>query len=325
MIRSLLLVAVFSFSHTVAFADPLPSWNEGTAKTRIMSFVEAVTEESSLGYVERESRIAVFDNDGTLWAEQPLYFQLLFAMDYLAERAESDPSILKTDLLRAAAAGEIETVLAGGHAALAELMTVSHSGMPVREFTADARRWLEETPHPVTNRPFIYHVFQPMLELLDYLRAEGFETYIVTGGGIHFVRSFSYDVYGIPPENVVGSMGGAEYRVVDGVPEISKLPDIFFFDDKQGKPVGIDRGIGRRPVLAFGNSDGDFEMLEWTSTGDGPRLSAIIHHTDADREWAYDRDSHIGRLVRGLDEGPDRNWLIVDMKSEWAEVFASDE
>ena len=325
MTKSLLLVAGLVLWWSAAVAEPLESWNDGVAKARIMSFVETVTQEGGPDYVAPEDRIAVFDNDGTLWAEQPLYFQLLFAMDYLAERGAADPSILSTDILKAAAVGDVETVLGGGHAALNEVMTVSHSGMSVEEFTRAARAWLDTTPHPTTNQPFISHIYQPMLELLAYLRNEGFETYIVTGGGIHFVRSFSDDVYGIPPENVVGSMGGAEYRVVDGVPEIVKLPDVFFVDDKQGKPVGIDRAIGRRPILAFGNSDGDFEMLEWTSTGDGPRLAALIHHTDADREWAYDRDSHIGRLVRGLDEGADRNWLIVNMDAAWTQIFPGDE
>ena len=317
---------VLVFSAFPASADPLPSWNDGPAKSRIVSFVAAVTDPANPDFVPREERIAVFDNDGNLWAEQPVYFQLLFAMDYLAERAKADPGLLSSDILKAAAAGgDAETVMAGGDEALIEVVKVSHSGMSVDAFVSAARKWLRTAKHPKTGRPFVEHVYQPMLELLRYLRDEGFETHIVSGGGIHFIRAYAEEVYGIPPQNIVGSIAESEYRIVDGSPEIMKSPGIAFIDDKEGKPIGIDRNIGRRPIFASGNSDGDFAMLEWTAAGPGPRLSVLLHHTDGEREWAYDRDSPIGRLSRGLDEGPAKGWLIVDMKADWKKIFPGDE
>ena len=316
---------VLVFSAFPASADPLPSWNDGPAKSRIVSFVDAVTDPANPDFVPREERIAVFDNDGNLWAEQPVYFQLLFAMDYLAERAKADPGFLSSDILKAAAAGDAKMVMAGGDEALIEVVKVSHSGMSVDAFVSAARKWLRTAKHPKTGRPFVEHVYQPMLELLRYLRDEGFETHIVSGGGIHFIRAYAEEVYGIPPQNIVGSIAESEYRIVDGSPEIMKSPGIAFIDDKEGKPIGIDRNIGRRPIFASGNSDGDFAMLEWTAAGPGPRLSVLLHHTDGEREWAYDRDSPIGRLSRGLDEGPAKGWLIVDMKADWKKIFPGDE
>ncbi len=304
-----------------AQADPLPSWTDTPTKAAIVSFVDSVTEPGSDTYVIPDQRVAVFDNDGTLWAEQPIYFQLLFAMDHLAARAEADPTILSSDVLRAAAAGDLETVMQGGEKALIELVSASHSGMSVDTFIAAVNEWFETARHPETGRPYDQHVYQPMLELLRYLRDEEFEVYIVSGGGIHFIRAFADRVYGLPPQNVVGSVGETTYELVDGVPTVMKAPGLVFVDDKAGKPIGIDRNIGQRPILAFGNSDGDFEMLEWTSAGDGPRLAALLHHTDAERAWAYDRESHVGHLERGLDEGPKRGWLIVDMKSDWSRVW----
>lgn len=304
-----------------ALADPLPSWADTEVKSRIVAFVETVTDPQSRDYVTPAERVAVFDNDGTLWAEQPVYFQLLFAMDYLAERAKSEPDLLSSDVLKAAANKDIKAVMAGGEKALLEVVTVSHSGMSVDEFIAASRTWLKTAKHPETGRPYGEHVYQPMLELLRYLRDKNFEVFIVSGGGVHFLRAFADEVYGIPPQNVIGSVGESAYQIVDGIPTVMKTPGIAFIDDKAGKPVGIDRSIGRRPILAGGNSDGDFEMLEWTTAGDGPRLGVLVHHTDADREWAYDRDSHIGRLVRGLDEGPDRGWVIIDMADDWDRVW----
>ncbi len=280
-----------------------------------------MTDPASDTYVTPADRVAVFDNDGTLWAEQPVYFQLFFALDRLAALAEADPSILTSDTLKAAAEGNLEAALAGGEEALLEIVTASHSGLSVDEFQAAVSDWLDTARHPVTGRAYDEMTYQPMLELLGYLRDEDFATYIVSGGGIHFMRAFAEEVYGIPPENVIGSAGKTSYEVIDGVPTIVKDPGIAFIDDKAGKPVGIDTHIGKRPILVAGNSDGDFEMLEWATAGEGPRLGMIVHHTDAAREWAYDRDSHVGRLARGLDEGPGRGWLIIDMAEDWERVW----
>ena len=305
----------------MAMADPLPSWNEGTSKSRLVDFVELVTDPDSDDYVTPEDRIAVFDNDGTLWAEQPMYFQVMFALDAVQAMARQDPSILTSDTLRAAAEGDLAKVLEGGQEALLEIVEVTHSGMSVDTFIAEVQLWLETATHPDTGLDFDQMTYQPMVELLRYLRDEGFETYIVSGGGIHVIRSFSQEAYGIPPENVIGTLTKSEYQMIDGVPMVMKTPGIAFINDKAGKPVGIDRHIGKRPILAGGNSDGDFEMLEWTTAGDGPRLGMIVHHTDGVREYAYDRDSHIGKLARGLDEGPGMGWLIVDMAQDWSRIY----
>lgn len=307
-----------------ALADPPPSWNAGESTSRVIAFVEAVTERGGPDYVPPEERIAVFDNDGTLWAETPVYFRFLYAMDALARRAAEDPSILTSDVLKAAAAGDLAGALAEGEHGLLEIVMASHSGMSVERFQAEVAQWLESAEHPTTGRPLAAMVYQPMLDLLRWLRDDGFATYIVSGGGVDFMRAFAEEVYGIPPERVIGSMGRSSYQVVDGTPTIMKDPGIAFIDDKQGKPLAILSRIGRRPILAAGNSDGDFAMLEWTTAGEGPRLGLIVHHTDAAREWAYDRDSHVGRLARGLDEGPGRGWLIVDMARDWGRVFPAD-
>ena len=304
-----------------AFGDALPSWNDGEAKTRIVDFVADVTDPDSDRFVPVSRRIAVFDNDGTLWSEQPFYFQFLFAMDSLAERAANNPSILTSEVLKAAAGGDLEGALAEGEHGLLEVVSASHSGMDVESFQTLALDWLETAKHPVTGRLYREMVYQPMLELLRYLRDKGFKTYIVSGGGVDFIRAFAEDVYGIPPHQVIGSIGQASYGLVDGNPAIMKDPGVFFIDDKAGKPIAISRHIGVRPIFAAGNSDGDFEMLEWSTAGEGSRFGLIVHHTDAEREWAYDRNSDVGRLNRGLDEGPGRGWLIVDIKTDWARVY----
>ena len=278
-----------------------------------------MTDPASPDYVTPADRIATFDNDGKLWAEQPVYFQLVFAIDRLRERAEADPSILTSDVLRAAAAGDMEGMLAGGVEGLMEVLAVSHSGMSVEAFQADVSDWLASAQHPGTGRLYGEMVYQPMLELLAYLRDEDFQTWIVSGGGVHFVRAFAEEAYGIPPEQVIGSATPTDYD--EDSRTVMKLPGIAFVDDKAGKPVGIDSRIGRRPIFASGNSDGDFEMLEYTMAGEGPRFAMIVHHTDAAREFAYDRDSHVGQLARGLDEGPESGWLIVDMAADWARVW----
>jgi len=304
-----------------ALADALPSWNSGDAKARITDFVERVTDPASPDYVTPAARIATFDNDGTLWAEKPVYFQFLFAIDRLREMAAADSSVLSTDLLRAAAEGDMETVAAAGEEGLLEIVSTTHSGLSVEAFVAEARAWLQEARHPQSGMAYDAMIYQPMLELLRYLRDEDFKTYIVSGGGLHFVRAFSEEVYGIPPEQVIGSTGNASYAVIDGVPTVTKDPGIFFLDDKAGKPLAIEARIGRRPIFVGGNSDGDFEMLEWATAGEGPRFGLIVHHTDAEREFAYDRDSHVGRLGRGLDEAEARGWLLVDMARDWARVW----
>jgi len=324
VLRTLLILVSACLISGAALADPLPSWRDTKAKSDVIAFVEAVSDPASGDYVTPSARIAVFDNDGTLWSEQPLYFQLLFALDRLRDLAATDPSILTSEALKAAAEGDVKTVLAGGKEALLEVIMASHSGVTVDEFLAISRAWLETARHPTTGLAYSEMVYQPMLELLRYLRDEGFSTYIVSGGGIHFMRAFAEQVYGIPPEKVIGSVGKSSYQVVDGTPTILKDLGIAFVDDKAGKPIAIDGKIGRRPIFVGGNSDGDFEMLEWSTAGDGPRFGLIVHHTDADREWAYDRDSHIGRLDRGLDEAADRGWLIVDMAKDWKTVFPSD-
>ncbi len=320
--RSVVFFVLVLMCLTSAKADPLPSWNTGSAKDRIIAFVETVTDPLSTDYVTPSDRVAVFDNDGTLWAEKPLYFQFLYALDRLKEKAAADPSILSTDVLRAAVDGDIETVAKSGKEGLLEIVMVSHAGISVEAFQADVAEWLADARHPTKDIPFVSMTYQPMLELLRYLRDEGFSTYIVSGGGIHFIRAFAEDAYGIPTENVIGSAGKTRYDIVDGAPTLLKDPGIAFIDDKAGKPVGIDSKIGKTPIFVGGNSDGDFEMLEWATSADGPRFGLIVHHTDAEREWAYDRDSHVGRLDRGLDEAADRGWLLVDMAKDWNRIWS---
>jgi phosphoserine phosphatase len=299
----------------------LPSWNDSEARRAIVDFVSRVSTRGGPDYVPEPERIAVFDNDGTLWSEQPAYFQLLFAIDRVKAIAPDHPEWSDSQPFKGVLEGDLEAVAASGEHGLLELVMASHSGMTTQEFEDVVRQWLATARHPKLDRPYTELVYQPMLELLDYLRAHGFKTYIVSGGGIEFMRPWVEEVYGIPPEQVVGSSIAVEYEVRDGEPVLVRLPKIDFINDKAGKPVGIHRFIGRRPIAAFGNSDGDFQMLEWTSAGEGARLSVIVHHTDAEHEWAYDRDSHIGRLDRALDEAPERGWVVVDMKQDWARVY----
>lgn len=317
----LTLTAAFTLASTALWADPLPSWNDTDAKARIISFVEQVTDPALETYVTPSDRIATFDNDGTLWGEQPLYFQLIFGIDVIAEMAKDDPSILTSDALKAAAAKDYKAVIEGGKPAILDVMKVSHSGMSVETFQARVADWVATARHPDTGLRYDQMTYQPMVELLRFLRDEDFKTYIVSGGGIHFMRVFAERAYGIPTEQVIGTYTETEYKVENGVPTIIKAPAIGFVDDKEGKPVNIERIIGKRPIIAGGNSDGDFAMVEWTTAGDGPRLGLIVHHTDADREYAYDRDSHIGQLVDGLDLGPQMGWLIVDMAKDWGRIY----
>ena len=304
-----------------ASADPLPSWNAGSAKDAIVAFVARLTREDGPDFVPPSERIATFDNDGTLWSEQPVYVQLAFALDRVQELAPRHPEWRGKEPFKSVLAGDTRTALAGGEHALAELIAATHAGVTTEEFDAIVGQWILTAHHPRTGRPYVEMVYQPMLELLAYLRANGFKTFIVSGGGVDFIRPWAGDVYGVPPEQVVGSRAKLKYEVRDGEPRIERLPAVDFVDDKAGKPVGIQEQIGQRPIAAFGNSDGDFEMLEWTTSGPGPRLGMIVHRTDPTREWAYDRDSPIGTLSRALDEAPKRGWIVIDMKQDWKVVY----
>jgi phosphoglycolate phosphatase-like HAD superfamily hydrolase len=302
--------------------DPLPSWNEGMAKQSIIDFVAKSTKEGSPDFVPPAERIATFDNDGCLWAEQPMYFQLTFALDRVKVLAPQHPEWKDTEPFASLLKGDVKAALAGGETAIFEIIMATHAGMTTTEFEQIVNEWITTAKHPKTGRLYSEMVYQPMLELLDYLRANGFKTFIVSGGGVDFLRPWVERVYGIPPEQVVGSRGKLKFELRDGKPVLLKLPTIDLIDDKEGKPVGIQQVIGRRPIAAFGNSDGDLQMLQWTAAGPGPRFCLYVHHTDAEREWAYDRQSSIGRLDRGLDEAKARDWTVVSMKDDWKRVFA---
>jgi phosphoglycolate phosphatase-like HAD superfamily hydrolase len=321
----LLLVAVCFIGSTAFGADdPLPSWNDGPAKQAIVSFVDKVTTEGSPDFVPPAERIAVFDNDGTLWAEQPAYFQLLFALDRIKAQAKDHPEWQTTEPFKSVLADNIAGVMASGKEGLLKIVAASHADVTAEEFQGAVGDWLSTANNPKTGRLYKDMVYQPMLELLAYLRANNFKTFIVSGGGIDFLRVFAEEAYGIPPEQVVGSSSGAKYELSGGTPTITKLSDDLFIDDKAGKPVGIYRHIGRRPIFAVGNSDGDYEMLQYTTIENPrPSLGLIVHHTDADREFAYDRESHIGQLNKALDEAPQRGWIVVDMKNDWSQIFPS--
>ena len=306
---------------TTTTRDELPSWRDGATKRSIVEFVSRVTKEGGADHVPPPERIAVFDHDGTLWAEQPLYFQLLFALDRVRAMATEHPEWKTKEPFASLLRGDMEGALAGGEHAIMAIVAATHAGMTTEAFDAAVRDWLETAKHPTTGRPYTEMVYQPMLELLAYLRANGFKTYIVSGGGVEFLRAFAEKVYGIPPEQVVGSTGKQRFEQRDGGPVLVKLPEVDFVDDKEGKPVGIQKFIGRRPLAAFGNSDGDLAMLQWTAAGYGRRFCLYVHHDDAAREWAYDRESKIGRLDRGLDEANAREWTVVSMKDDWTRVF----
>ena len=306
----------------VSPGDPLPSWNDGAAKQAIVQFVEKTTKEGSPEFVAPAERVAVFDNDGTLWAEQPMYFQALFMLDRIRAMAPEHPEWKAKEPFASLLKGDMKGVLAGGERAVGELMMTTHAGVTSEEFSKIVSDWVATAKHPTTGRLYTEMVYQPMLELLAYLRANGYKTFIVSGGGIEFMRPWAEQVYGIPPEQVIGSTIKTKYELRDGVPTLIRLPEVNFIDDGPGKPVGVQTHIGRRPVAAFGNSDGDLEMLQWTAAGAGPRLCLYVHHTDSDREWAYDRESGIGRLNKGLDEAAAKGWTVVDMKADWNRVFA---
>ncbi len=313
--------AAAALSVQVAQADPLPSWNSGATKAAIIEFVDAVTTPGSDSYVDPAERIAVFDNDGTLWAEQPAYFQLAFALDQVKQMAPDHPEWQEKEPFASLLKGDLKGALSGGEHAIVEIIMASHAGMTTDAFNAAVRDWITTAKHPKTGQPYSAMVYQPMLELLSYLRANGIKTYIVSGGGIEFMRVFAEEVYGIPPEQVIGSSGKLKFEFEGDMPVLVKLPEIDFIDDKEGKPVGIAMHIGRRPIAAFGNSDGDLQMLQYTCIPPGPSFCLYVHHTDAEREWAYDRNSPIGGLDKGLDEAAARGWTVVDMKADWRTVF----
>jgi len=320
--RRFLLAAATAFLATTAFAaDPLPSWNDTGPKQAIVQFVEKVTKQGSADFVPVPERIATFDNDGTLWAEQPAYFQLFFAIDRIKALAPKHPEWKTKEPYASVLRGDMKGLAASGEKGLLQLIAATHAGMTTDEFEQVVNDWVVNAKHPKTGKPFTEMVYQPMLELLAYLRDNGFKTFIVSGGGIEFMRPWAERVYGIPPEQVVGSMGGLKYEMRGNVPVLSKLPSLVLMDDKEGKPVGIQRNIGRRPIAAFGNSDGDLQMLQWTTAGSGARFALYVHHTDADREWAYDRKSHIGKLDKGLDEAKAKGWTVVDMKNDWKKIY----
>ncbi len=301
--------------------NPLPSWNEGKAKQAIIDFVQTTTDPKSEAFIPQEERIVTFDNDGCLWSEQPMYFQFLFAMDRIKQMAPEHPEWNEQQPFKAVLEGDLETVKQSGVKGLLLLTLSSHSGITTDEFSRIVKEWINTAKHPKTGKLYKEMVYQPMLEVLDYLRGNGFKTYIVSGGGIDFMRPWTEEVYGIPPEQVVGSSGKYEWQMVDSHPQIIKLPEIDFIDDREGKPIGIQKFIGRKPVAAFGNSDGDLQMLQWTASGAGKRLMVYIHHTDAGREWAYDRQSHIGKLDTGLDEAVKKGWIVVDMAADWKQIY----
>ena len=300
----------------------LPSWNEGSTKQAIIDFVKKTTTQGSADFIEAKNRIATFDNDGNLWSEQPLYFQLLFAMDRIKKLAPDHPEWKTTEPYKSILEGNPEKALAGGTKAILELVMTTHSGMTTDEFNQVVNDWLATAKHPKTGKPYNEMIYQPMVELLQYLRENGYKTFIVSGGGVDFMRVWAEEAYGIPPDQVVGSSIKVKFEVAeDGTPQLVKQPQLNFIDDKEDKPVGIHQYIGKRPVFASGNSDGDYQMLQWTTAGEGPRFGLLLHHTDSVREFAYDRESHIGQLNKGLDDAERMGWTVIDMAKDWKQVY----
>jgi hypothetical protein len=321
LLTAITLAAILVLAPLAAAADPLPSWNQGEAKRSVVDFVQRVATAGGADFVPVAERIAVFDNDGTLWTEQPMYAQLAFALDRVKALAPMHPEWKDKQPFKDALEGDLKSIAAGGEHALLELVMATHAGMTTEAFAQVVKDWLATAKHPRFNRPYTDLAYQPMLELLAYLRVNGFKTFIVSGGGIEFMRPWTEKVYGIPPEQVIGSSIKTRFELRDGEPVLVRLPEINFIDDKAGKPVGIQMHIGRRPIAAFGNSDGDLQMLQWTTAGPGARFGLIVHHTAADREYAYDRQSSIGRLGQALDEANGQGWTVVDMKQDWNQMF----
>jgi phosphoglycolate phosphatase-like HAD superfamily hydrolase len=318
-----LICVVCTHFNAWAQSDPLPSWNEGAVKTSITDFVMRVTQEGGPDFVPVPERIATFDNDGTLWCEQPIYFQAAFALDRVKALAAQHSEWKEQQPFKAFLSGDRTTLAEQGEEGLLTLVAAAHSGMTTDDFAKSVADWLATAKHPRFNRPYNELVYQPMVELLGYLRANGFKTFIVSGGGVEFMRVWAEKAYGIPPEQVVGSSGVTKYQIdAADKPSLLKTAKVQFIDDGPGKPVGINMMIGRHPIFAFGNSDGDLQMLQWTTAVSGARFAGIVHHTDAEREYAYDRQSKIGKLDKALDEGTAKGWTVVDMKRDWKKVFA---
>ncbi len=302
-------------------ADPLPSWNEGARKQQIIDFVQAVTVEGSKDYVKPAERIAVFDNDGTLWTEQPAYFEVLFAFDEVKRLAPQHPDWKTTQPFQAVLEGDHQALAQSGMDGLLKIIGATHTGVSTEAFIDNAKNWLKQARHPKTGKPFNQMIYQPMLEMLDYLRSQQFKTYIVSGGDTAFMRAFAEEVYGVPPEQVIGSNFVTQFQLNNGQPQVLRTARLAHNDDGPGKPESIDAIIGRRPILAFGNSDGDLQMLQWTAAGSGKRFMGLVHHTDAKREWAYDRHSSVGRLDKALDQARTQHWTVVDMASDWRRIY----
>jgi hypothetical protein len=316
-----MMMMLASVAHGQA-GDPLPSWNDGAAKRAVLGFVQRVTTAGGRDFVPVPERIAVFDNDGTLWAEQPFYVQGMFAFDRVKALAPQHPEWTDKEPFASLLKGDVKGALAGGEPAIAEIVTATHAGMTTEEFESIVREWIATATHPSTRRLYTDMVYQPMLELLAYLRANGFKTFIVSAGGVEFMRSFSERVYGVPPDQVIGSTIKTRFELRGSRPVLVRLPEVHSVNDGAGKPIGINEQIGRRPIAAFGNSDGDLQMLQWTTGTEAARLGLIVRHTDADREWAYDRQSSVGRLDQALDQATSGGWTVVDMKQDWKQVFA---
>jgi phosphoglycolate phosphatase-like HAD superfamily hydrolase len=321
--RWLASLALLAIVGTAAGAEPLPSWNDGPAKQSIVTFVNAVTQEGSKDFVPEAERIAAFDNDGTLWSEQPIYVQFAFMLDQLKAAAPKHPEWKSNAAFNALMAQDKRALAEIGQKPILELLVTANSGMSVGEYDQSIRNWLKTARHPQLKRPYTELVYAPMQELLTYLRANGFKTFIVSGGSVEFMRPWAEQAYGIPPEQIVGSQQDVSFAIRDGKPVLTRAPKIVFVDDGPGKPIGIYRQIGRRPIAAFGNSDGDLQMLQVTAAGEGRRLMLLVHHDDAEREFAYDRQSHIGKLDKAWNEAQARKWIVVSMKSDWKRVFAS--
>lgn len=314
---------ILPYSNALAQNDPLPSWNSGAVRTSITDFVARVTTPGGADFVPPAERIAVFDNDGTLWCEQPIYFQAAFALDRVKAMAPHHPEWKSQQPFKAFLSGDKKALAEQGEKGLLTLVTAAHSGMTTDEFAKSVADWLATAQHPRFNRPYNELVYQPMVELLAYLRTNGFKTFIVSGGGVEFMRVWAEKAYGIPPEQVIGSSGVTKYQLdTAGRPSLLKTAKVQFIDDGPGKPVGINMMIGRRPILAFGNSDGDHQMLQWTMAGSGARFAGIVHHTDAAREYAYDHPSKVGQLDKAWEEAKAKGWTVVDMKQDWNKVFA---
>ena len=318
------LASLISIQARAAETDPLPSWNDGPTKQSILDFVAAVTKDGAPDYVPVPERIATIDNDGTLWVEQPIYAQFAFAVDRVKATADKHPEWKTQEPFASILAGDLKGLAASGEKGMVEIVEATHSGMTTADFNKTVKDWLAVAKHPRFKVLYTDLIYQPMLELLNYLRANGFKTFIVSGGGVEFMRAFADKTYGIPPEQVIGSSGVTDYQMWDASPVLVKMPKVFFVDDGPGKPEGINHFIGRRPIFAFGNSDGDKEMLEWTAAGEGLSFMGLVHHTDAVREYAYDRNSDVGKLDKALDEALGKGWTVVDMKNDWKTIFPAE-